>query len=346
MATAYKDYYQTLGVDKNASQKDIKSAFRKLARKYHPDISKEVGAEAKFREINEANEVLSDPEKRKKYDQLGPEWASYERAAAAGGMPFGFGQGGGRPQVEYRSMSSREMEDLFGDQNPFSDFFYSVFGNGADGSGSGSSRFGGGGAGPFGRATRVAPALRGEDVEGATDISLEEAYRGTTRTVELNAGRGPRKVEVTIPPGIRDGARVRAAGQGTSGQGGAAAGDLFIRVNVRDDPRFTRQGDNVSTRVDVPLDVALLGGAVEVPTLKGTRVELKVPAEAQDGLRMRLRGLGMPRLRGDGHGDLFAELHVKLPAPMSDEVRAWAESYPGRKRRGNAAERGGSSEAS
>jgi curved DNA-binding protein len=334
MATAYKDYYQTLGVDKNASQKDVKTAYRKLARKYHPDVNKEAGAEAKFKEINEANEVLSDPEKRKKYDQLGPEWEAYERAAAAGGMPFGgFGQGaggrGGRPQVEYRSMSPQEMEDLFGDENPFSDFFYSVFGNGGGGfssfsTGPGRSAFGG---------TRNAPALRGEDVEGETDIGLEEAYRGTSRTVELDTGRGSRKVEVKIPAGIRSGARVRAAGQGTSGQGGGRAGDLYIRVNVREHPSFTRVGDDVTTRVDAPLDVMLLGGEVEVATLKGSRVHLKIPPETQDGRKMRLRGMGMPKLKGGGHGDLIAEVHVQLPVPMSDEVREWAESYPGRKRK-------------
>ncbi|MDP9325430.1 MAG: DnaJ domain-containing protein [Candidatus Dormibacteraeota bacterium] len=337
MATAYKDYYQTLGVDKNASQKDIKTAYRKLARKYHPDVNKEAGAEAKFKEINEANEVLSDPEKRKKYDQLGPQWEAYERAAAAGGMPFGdFGQGrGGRPQVEYRSMSSQEMEDLFGDQNPFSDFFYSVFGDGG-GAGSFSSFSTGGGRNAFGTRTgggrpRGAPALQGADVEGETDISLEEAYRGTSRTVELDTGRGSRKVEVKIPPGIRSGARVRAAGQGTSGQGGGRAGDLYIRVNVGEDPRFTRVGDDVTTRVDAPLDVMLLGGEVEVPTLKGTRVHLKIPPETQDGRKMRLRGMGMPKLKGGGHGDLIAEVHVHLPVPMSAEVKEWAESHPGHK---------------
>ena len=325
MATAYKDYYQTLGVDKNATQKDIKSAFRKLARKYHPDVNRDPNAEARFKEVNEANEVLSDPEKRKKYDQLGPEWEAYERAAAAGGMPFG------RPQVEYRSMSSQEMEDLFGDQNPFSDFFYSVFGN----SGAGSFGGGGGSRAGFGgirgrRAQSRAVASRGEDVEGETTISLEEAYRGTARTIEMETSTGRRKVEVKIPPGIKDGARVRAAGQGTSGRGGGRSGDLFIRVRIQPHPRFTRVGDDVNTGVQAPLDVALLGGEIEVPTLKGTRVSLKVPAETQDGRRLRLRGLGMPKLRGGGHGDLIAEVHVELPVPLSPEVQRWAEAYPGR----------------
>ena len=324
MATAYKDYYQTLGVNKNATQKDIKSAFRKLARKYHPDVNRDdPSAEARFKEVNEANEVLSDPEKRKKYDQLGPEWAAYGRAAAAGGMPFAdFGQGGrgGRPQVEYRSMSSQEMEDLFGDQNPFSDFFYSVFGN-SGGSGVGGVR---------GGARGQAVASRGEDVEGETTISLEEAYRGTTRTIEMETPTGRRKVEVKIPPGIKDGARVRAVGQGTSGRGGGRSGDLYIRVRIQPHPRFTRVGDDVTTRVEAPLDVAILGGEVGVPTPKGTRVSLKVPADTQDGRKLRLRGLGMPKLRGGGHGDLIAEVHVQLPVPMSPDIRRWAEAYPGR----------------
>ena len=334
MATAYKDYYQTLGVDKSATQKDIKSAFRNLARKYHPDVNHDPAAEPRFKEVNEANEVLSDPEKRKKYDQLGPEWEAYERAAAAGGMPFGdFGQGayrgrGGGPRVEYRSMSRKEMEDLFGEADPFSDFFYSVFGNGA----SGVASAGRGGFASTRSRGRVATS-RGEDVQGETSISLEEAYSGTSRTIEMETPGGRRKVEVKIPAGIKDGARVRAAGQGTSGRGGGKSGDLYIRVKIRNHPRFTRVGDDVTIAVEVPLDVALLGGEVEVPTLKGTRVSLKVPPETQNRSRHRLRGLGMPRQRGTGNGDLLAEVDVRLPLPMSPEQRKWAEAYPGRQRK-------------
>ncbi|MDQ6919829.1 MAG: DnaJ domain-containing protein [Candidatus Dormibacteraeota bacterium] len=331
MATRYKDYYEILGVSRDADAKEIKAAYRKLARKYHPDVNKDPSADARFKEINEANEVLSDPAKRKKYDELGPDWEAWERAGRSPG-----GQGRPSGQMEYRTMSPREMEDLFGDQNPFSDFFYSVFGNsGGSSFGDTTGRAGFGGVRRGGAQSR-AVASRGEDVEGETVISLEEAYRGTTRTIEMETPPGGRKVEVKIPPGIRDGARVRAAGQGAAGQGGARAGHLYIRVRVRDHPRFTRVGDDVVTRVDVPLDVGLLGGEVEVPTLKGTRVSLKVPPETQDGRKMRLRGLGMPRLRGEGSGDLIAEVHVHLPVPMSPEVREWAESYPGRKRKGRA----------
>jgi DnaJ-class molecular chaperone len=329
MATKYKDYYEILGVSKDADAKEIKAAYRKLARKYHPDVNKDPSAEARFKEINEANEVLSDPAKRRKYDELGPGWEDWERAGASPG-------GRGRPsvQMEYRTMSPREMEDLFGDQNPFSDFFYSMFNEGGGGAGGQSPSFRtfstGGGA-----RQRVA-ARRGEDIEGEAIISLDEAYSGTTRTVEIASEDGTRKVEVKIPAGIQEGARVRAFGQGSSGQGGAQKGDLYMRVRVREHPRFRRHGDNLSVTVQVPIDTMLLGGEVEVPTLSGKRVHLTVPADSQDGRRLRLRGLGMPHLRGGGSGDLIAEVHVRLPAPMTPEVRAWVEKMPGAAPRGAA----------
>jgi DnaJ-class molecular chaperone len=197
---------------------------------------------------------------------------------------------------------------LFGSESPFSDFFHDLYG------GSGSRR----GAGFDGA------ALSGEDVEAETSITLEEAYRGTTRTVELPGPRGTRRVEVKLPPGVEDGARVRAAGQGPSGRGGGRAGDLFIRVHMLPHPVFRREGDDLYTTVQVPLDVALLGGEVMVPTLKGTRVSLRIPPETQNRTRLRLRGLGMPRLRGQGHGDLYAEVDVRLPVPLTPEVRELA----------------------
>jgi DnaJ-class molecular chaperone len=167
--------------------------------------------------------------------------------------------------------------------------------------------------------------MPGEDVEAETWITLEEAFRGTTRTVEMQAPQGPRRVEVTIPAGIQDGARVRVPGQGSRGQGGGQAGDMFIRVRVRPHPTFRREGDDLYVRVPVPLDVALLGGEVMVPTLKGTPVSLRVPPETQNGRRLRLRGLGMPHLRGQGSGDLYAEVDVRLPVPLTPEVRELAE---------------------
>src|SRR5215813_687107 len=311
MASRIRDYYEVLGVPRTASQKEIKAAFRKLARKHHPDVNpSDTGAAETFKEINEAHEVLGDPEKRKKYDQLGPDWERYEAWDAAGrpgGSPFG-----GSARVEYRTVSPDDLNDLFGSDSPFSDFFHDLYGQGA--------RARGPGGPPFDVDT-----LPGEDVEAETTITLEEAYRGTERTVELHTPQGSRRVQVRVPPGIGDGARVRAAGQGTAGRDGGRPGDLFIRVHVLPHPTFRRHGDDLSVRVQVPLDVALLGGEVMVPTLRGTGVSLRVPAETQNGTRLRLRGLGMPRLRAEGTGDLYAEVDVRLPVPLTQEIRELAQ---------------------
>ncbi len=317
MATTFKDYYETLGVPRGASEKEVHAAFRKLARRYHPDVSKEKDAEVRFKEINEAHEVLGDPAKRKKYDELGPRWQEYEaweRAGKPGQNPFQAQPGGG---FEYRTVSPDELQDLFGDSAPFSDFFETFFGGSAARSRSGGARRG-----------RVPPA-RGGDVEGEAEITLEEAYQGTTRTVELQSGGRQRRVEVRIPAGIADGARVRAAGQGGQGSGGGAAGDLYVRVRVKPHPRFTRSGATISVGVPVPLRTAVLGGTVQVPTLRGTPVELTIPPATQNGARLRLRGLGMPHLRYGEPGDLIAAVDVRLPLPVPEALRAWAQSEPG-----------------
>jgi curved DNA-binding protein len=325
METAYKDYYAILGVKKDASEKDIKSAFRKLARKYHPDLHPEdPQAGPKFTEVNEANEVLSDPEKRKKYDRYGPQWEQYqswERAGKpgpnpfeGGGSPFG-GRGGGQ-QFEYQTMSAQDMETLFGNAAPFSDFFNSMFG-----------RDPGGGSGRA-RTSRSARAILGQDVEGEVQVTLEEAASGTARTVEQQAPSGSRRVEVKIPPGIRDGARVRAAGQGSAGSGGGKSGDLYIRVQVLPHRVFTRDGDDLRIEVPVPLGAMLTGGEVEVLTISGKKVSLSIPPGTQNSKVMRLRGLGMPRLRGEGKGDLLARLEVRLPLPLTPEMREWAAQIP------------------
>ena len=315
--TAFQDYYETLGVPRTASEKEIRTAFRKLARQYHPDVAGgDKAKEELFKKVSEAYEVLGDPEKRKKYDELGPAWRDHEAWERAGrpGGPFGArgagGAGAGGPQVEYRSVSPDELEEMFGTETPFSSFFYDMFG--------GPGRTGGRSRG------RRGPA-RGADVEGETEITLEEAYRGTTRTIELSGTRGTRRVEVRIPAGITDGARVRAGGQGGEGSGGGGAGDLLVRVRIHPHDRFTREGATLRVRVEVPLDVALTGGEVAVPTLKGTRVALNVPAGTQNGARLRLRGLGMPHMRGEGHGDLIAEVDVRLPEKVTPEVRRLAE---------------------
>lgn len=319
MPTAFQDYYAILGVPRTATQKEIKAAFRKLARKHHPDLNQnDAGAERKFKEINEANEVLSDPEKRRRYDEVGPRWREYEaweKAGKPGGAPFGSAPGpAGGPQVEYRTVSPEDLEGMFGNADPFSDFFHSMFGRS-------------GGATPTsGRGrTRNVPAQRGEDVQGTAEITLEEAYSGTTRTIELSGSGRTRRVEITIPAGVADGARVRAAGQGGSGSAGAQSGDLFVQVRLSPHARFAREGDDLRERVEVPLDVALLGGEVPVRTLRGTTAQLRVSPGTQNGARLRLRGLGMPKLRGGGHGDLTAEIVVRLPERLSDAARSLAE---------------------
>jgi DnaJ-class molecular chaperone len=328
MATTYKDYYSTLGVSKTATPKEIKAAFRKLARTHHPDVNPgDSAAEARFKEINEANEVLGDPEKRRKYDTYGERWEeidAWEKAGRPGSQPGSnpFGQQGsgqqyrgqGEPQFEYRSMSQEDLEDLFGDSEPFSDFFHGMF------------RGRGAGAGGAGEGTRTPRSRRGSDLEAEIDISLEEAYNATTRTLEIAGETGTRRVQIRIPAGITDGARVRAAGQGGPGAQGGAAGDILVRVHVLPHPLFRREGDTLHARVEVPLDVALLGGEVEVPTLKGTRVTLRVPPGTQNGAKLRLKGLGMPHLKGGGSGDLIAEVDVRLPVPVPPEARALAEA--------------------
>jgi curved DNA-binding protein len=301
VATRARDYYEILGVPRGASEKEIRSAFRKLARQYHPDVNpNNPEAAERFKEINEAREVLSDPEKRSRYDQLGADWRREQQ-------PPPPPRGGG---TTYRTVSPEDMEDLFGSESPFSDFYNEVFGRARGGERQGGFDFG---------------SMPGEDVEAETTITLEEAYRGTTRTVELQTPSGTRRVEVRIPPGVRDGARVRAAGQGTQGRDGGQPGDLYLRVHVRPHPTFRRDGDDLSVRVQVPLDVALLGGEVMVPTLRGNAVSLRVPPGTQNGTRLRLRRLGMPRARGEGSGDLYAEVDVRLPVPVPPEARELAE---------------------
>jgi DnaJ-class molecular chaperone len=325
MATAHTDYYDVLGVPRTASAKEIKSAFRKLARKYHPDVNTgDASAENRFKQVNQANEVLSDPEKRKKYDELGPDWEHYdawEKAGRPRQAPFGARGGSG---ARYRTVSPEEFADLFGGGQGSGSRFSPNQGFSVEGIDSLNDLFGG----MFGAPGRGASPLRGQDIEGEAEISLEEAYRGTTRTVELPSNTGTRKVEVKIPAGISDGARVRVKGQGPAGAAGGAAGDLFIRVNVRAHPRFEREGSNVRVPVKVPLRTAIAGGEVEVETPAGKRVNLKVPPQSQNGKVLRMRGLGMPHLRGDGHGDLLAEIQVELPLPPDPELKRWATGAP------------------
>jgi curved DNA-binding protein len=316
----YREYYDTLGVDKDASQDEIRRAFRQLARKHHPDVNPDdPEAEERFKEINEAYEVLSDADKRQKYDRLGADWRRYEQA---GGRPGGFdwgqwttGASGGGPQRVYvRHGTPEDLEDLFGGGSPFSDFFTQIFG------GMGAGRAAGGatgtGARPGGFEYRARPQ-RGQDFEQEMEITLREAYNGTTRILQRDGHR----LEVKIPPGARTGTRVRVEGEGGAGTAGGEAGDLYLRVRVRDDPGFERRGDDLQVSMPVDLYTAVLGGETEVRTMEGS-VMLTVPPGTQNGQVFRLRGKGLPKLRNpDEHGDLYAKADVQLPTDLTPRQR-------------------------
>ncbi len=321
MAVDYKDYYKILGVDKKATEKEIRQAYRKLARQHHPDVNPgDKNAEEKFKEINEANEVLSDPEKRKKYDEMSQYYQQYGRWPGAGAGTTGrAGTGGfGDGQYQYYTMNEEELNDLFGGQSPFSDFFETYFGSGFSG-----GRTGTAGAG---RRTRQR-ASRGQDIESEVDVTLAEAYTGASRVFELTEPDGnTKRIEVKIPAGVDEGSRIRIANQGA--QGTAGRGDLYLRVHILPDPRFTREGTTLHTTVEVPLATAMLGGEASVSTPDGRRLMLRIPAETPNGKSFRLRGQGMPQLgQPDKRGDLYAYATVILPTHLNEEQRRLFEDF-------------------
>ncbi len=319
----FKDYYQTLGVTKSASDKEIKQAYRKLARKHHPDVNPgDKSAETRFKEINEAYEVLGDPEKRRKYDELGANWRMYEQQAGQG-----FGGGGGNPfgggawninmggPGGYRTMTEEEMHDLFGNEDPFSDFFKTFFGGGGQRE-----------PGPRGRQARAPRTQKGRDIEHEVELTLEEAYHGATRRISIKHGGHARSVDVRIPAGVKDGSRVRAAGEGESGANGGASGDLYLRVRIRPHPVFERDGADLRAKVAVPVTTAVLGGEAQVPTISGS-VRLKIPETTQSGQVFRLKGHGMPSVgKPDQRGDLYATVEVQLPRSLSKDQRQHYEA--------------------
>jgi len=319
----FKDYYSTLGVAKAATEKEIKQAFRKLARKFHPDVNPgDKAAETKFKEINEAYEVLGDPAKRKKYDELGANWRMYEQAGAAGGAgPFPGGWNvnvGGAPGGGYRTMTQEEMEEMFGDSTPFSDFFTTFFGGGFEGAGAGAAR------GARGGRTRQ---RAGRDVEHELELTLEDAFHGTTRRLALTHDGHARTVDVRIPAGVGDGSRVRVSGEGEHGVGGAASGDLYLRVRLASHPVFERKGRDLYAKVPVPLTTAVLGGEAEVQTLAGKPARLRIPSMTQNGQVFRLKGFGMPAVgKTNERGDLYARVDVQMPTQLSSEERAHYEA--------------------
>ena len=320
----YRDYYDILGVSRDADEQEIKKAYRRLARKHHPDMNEgDEQAEEKFKDVNEAYEVLSDPEKRKLYDQFGSEWKQWQRA---GGRPedFDWGNwqqayrpsGSGRSRVHYANVD--DLQDLFGGGgSPFSDFFEQLFGGGFERQAGARDPFGGmGGRNPY---VRTQQRQKGRNYDQPVEITLEEAYQGTKRLIQMDG----RRLEVKIPPGADDGTRVRISGAGAPGAMGGQPGDLFLVVQVRPNPRFDRKGEDLYTTVPVDLYTALLGGEVSVPTPDGRSVMLTIPPETQNGQTFRLRGRGMPRLnRPDEHGDLFVEVEASLPQRLSAEEKA------------------------
>lgn len=300
----YKDYYKILGVSKNATKEEISQAFRKLARKYHPDVNPgDKNAEEKFKEINEAHEVLSDPEKRKKYDQFGNQWQQYTRG---GGRPedFDWSQWGSQPRTHVYTVTPEELEQMFGG------FGNSTFGGGFGGFSDFFETLFGGFRTPSQSSTQT--RTRARDTEHNIQITLEEAFNGTTRLLQWEGGR---KIEAKIPPGVRSGSKVRLAKQG---DGGA---DLYLKVEVLPHPVFERDGDDLKVTIDVDLYTALLGGEVMVATID-KRVKLTIPPETQNGKIFRLSGLGMPKLRSPHQrGDLYAMVEVQLPTNLTTEEK-------------------------
>jgi DnaJ-class molecular chaperone len=293
-----KDYYATLGVNRGASEKEIRSAYRKLARKHHPDVNPgDKASEALFKEINAANDVLSDPEKRKKYDKYGDNWEHaddierMQRQRGPGGGGFRYTTAGPDLGPDF------DLGDIFG------------------------GLFGGGGNGRRGRRPEPPPP----SMEYPVDVTLEEAFKGTKRVIMVEGDHGEtRRLEVTIPPGVDTGSRVRIAGEGAAGFSGRR-GDLYLVISVRPAPRFERKGDDLYTDVEVALTTPVLGGEVEVQGIE-KKVALRLPAGTQNGQTFRLKGLGMPKLgQPDKHGDLLARVKVKLPKEPDENTRALFE---------------------
>jgi curved DNA-binding protein len=295
----YKDYYSILGVAKSATADEIRKAYRKLALRYHPDKTKgDKAANEKFMEINEANQVLSDPDKRKKYDEFGADWKQYEEAGARqGGFDWSKYAAAGAGGAQKQRMSAEDFESMFGSGEDM-DLFDLLFGER-------SGR----------RQRRRSAALRGEDLNAETTLSLEEAYHGSTRLIRLDG----QTISVTIPRGIDDGQVLRIAGKGMDGGNGGPNGDLYLSVKIAPDPEINRDGDDLHSSIAVDLYTTLLGGKTLVKTLKGA-VKVDIPKETPNHKILRLRGLGMPVFgRKDAFGDLFVTVDVKLPDHLSPE---------------------------
>ena len=300
----YKDYYGILGVPPDADKKTIQQTFRQLARKHHPDVNPgNKDAEEKFKTINEAYQVLSNADQRKKYDELRAQYQQWQQTGSRQ-QEFNWqnwsAKPGKGPQVQYAN--AEDLEDLFGSDSPYSDFFTSIFGQ-ANMRGKNKSR-----------GTPTIPR-RGRDVDYEVDLTLEEAFHGAQRLLEIDGHR----IQVSIPPGVRTGSRVRLAGQGEPGQNNGPAGDLFLIVHIVPNKTFEREGDNLHMEVPIDIFTAIAGGEVRIPTLEKQLI-LKIPPRTNAGQSFRLRGKGMPHLSDPQiHGDLFALVKLVLPNPLSDQ---------------------------
>ena len=319
MAVKFQDYYEVLGTTRTTSQDDIQKAYRKLARKYHPDVNQSKDAEERFKKINEAYDVLKDPKKRRKYDQLGPDWQQGQEfrpppgwKAFKGNNIFGFDFGGS---------GSRSFDD--GETSGFSDFFELLFGGGARPRGAGPGSFRPGGSGPT-AAQNGTFSPKARDQEAELSISLEEAYLGTKKTITLAGvgrrnGRSDRTLEVNIPSGTPDGRRLRLSGQGGQTNGQASAGDLYLKIHINPHPDFRISASDLELDVAVAPWEAALGAKVDVPLIDG-RVSLKIPAGTPSGRRLRLKGKGL-RKEGEQRGDLFAVVQIVVPKALSTKER-------------------------
>jgi curved DNA-binding protein len=292
----YKDYYKILGVDKSASKEEIKKKYKKLARKYHPDVNpgnKE--AEEKFKAINEAHEVLSDEEKRKKYDTLGADWQRYEQGDGAGGFDWEqYAQAGGGRQRQYTNADFN--------QGDFSDFFSSIFGE-----------MGGGGR----SSRRSSMAYKGQDYSAELTLTIEEAYRGVQKTITVTG----KNLRITIKPGVEDGQTIRLKGNGAPGANGGENGDLYITLRIAPDPRYTRQGSDLYVDTPVPVYLAALGGETLVH-YPGGQVKIKIKPGTQNGTLLRLKGKGFPVYnQANQHGDLFVKVNLQLPENLTDQEK-------------------------
>ena len=317
MPVQYRDYYEVLGVPRQASDADIKKAFRKLAREYHPDVAKDKKrAEEKFKEINEAYEVLSDPAKRKKYDELGANWKS----GAEFRPPPGWGPSAGRRGSRGAGAGGdgRDFEFEFGGTG-FSDFFEQMFGSRARGGAGGARGFGG----PAGF-DHEDFAERGRDIEGDIMVTLEEAMRGSVRAVTVRHDSRAETCQVKIPAGVMAGQRLRVSGRGESGSGGGASGDLYLRVRLARHPDFEVEDHNLVYEAELAPWEAVLGMSLSVPTLNG-HVNIKIPPGTQNGGKLRVRGRGLPQ-RSGGPGDLIVIVRIEVPVQVSEtERKLWEQ---------------------